>query len=172
MRRAERLRQFVRRERAGIRFCALFAAFTVLAFAIIYATQQVLVVPLNRHLAWMATQLFRLVGANVSSSGPSVTLGGFTVEIRSNCNAIYEVGLYVAAVWAYPASRRDRLLGTLMGAAVLYVVNLIRILTLLILGGIRFSWFEAAHLYVWQTLFLLVVAACWIGWVSRLRSVA
>ena len=46
------------------------------------------------------------------------------------------------------------------------------ILTLLALGVLQYSWFEATHLYVWQALFLLVVATCWIGWVSRLRPVA
>jgi exosortase/archaeosortase family protein len=59
-----------------------------------------------------------------------------------------------------------------VGAGVLYVVNFIRILTLLALGVLQYSWFEATHLYVWQALFLLVVATCWIGWVSRLRPVA
>ena len=120
----------------------------------------------------MAEKSLRLVGAHASSSGPAVTLSGFAVEIRSNCNAIYEVAFYVAAVWAYPASRRDRLIGTLVGAAVLYVVNLVRILTLLVVGVLQPSWFEATHLYVWQVLFLLVVATCWIGWVSRIRPVA
>jgi len=162
----------LRRERAGIRFCGFFALFTVLGFAIIYAAQHVLVVPLNRHLAWLTEQLLRLVGAHASSSGPAVALSGFSVEIRSNCNAIYEVALYAAAVWAYPASLRDRLIGTLVGAGVLYVVNFVRILTLLTLGVLQYSWFEATHLYVWQVLFLLLVATCWIGWVSRLRPVA
>jgi exosortase H (IPTLxxWG-CTERM-specific) len=167
-----RLGRALARQKAGVRFCALFALYTVLGFAVIYAAQGALVTPLNRHLAWMAEQCLRLFGAHVSSSGPAVTMSGFSVEIRSNCNAIYEVGLYAAAVLAYPASLRERLIGTTAGAGVLYVVNLIRILTLLALGVVQYSWFEVAHLYVWQTLFLLVVATCWFGWVSRLRPVA
>ena len=99
-------------------------------------------------------------------------MSGFAVDIRSNGNAIYEVGLYAAAVWAYPASLSDRLIGTLVGAGVLYVVNFVRILTLVAAGVLQPSWFEATHLYVWQVLFLLVVATCWIGWVSRIRPVA
>ena len=34
----------------------------------------------------------------------------------------------------------------------------LRILTLLALGVLQYSWFEATHLYVWQVLLLLVVA--------------
>jgi exosortase/archaeosortase family protein len=107
-----------------------------------------------------------------ASSGATVRLGSFAVEIRSNCNAIYEIGLYTAAVWAYPASLRERLIGTLVGAAVLYVVNFLRIMTLLVLGLLQPAWFESTHLYAWQVLFLLVVATCWITWVSRVRPIA
>ena len=167
-----KLATFLRRQRDGVRFCALFALFTVLAFAVLYAAQNVLIVPLNRHFAWMSETFLRLVGIHASSSGPVVTLSSFAVEIRNNCNAIYEVGLYTAAVWAYPATRRDRLIGTLVGASVLYVVNLLRIVTLLAVGLLYRSWFEATHLYAWQALFLLAVATCWIAWVSRIRPVA
>jgi exosortase H (IPTLxxWG-CTERM-specific) len=167
-----KLAAFVREQREGIRFCALFALFTAVAFAILYAGQNVLVVPLNRHLAWMTEKFIRLVGVHASSSGGVVSLSGFAVEIKNNCNAIYEVGLYTAAVWAYPASWRQRLTGTLIGAGVLYVVNFLRILTLLTVGLLYRSWFEATHLYAWQLVFLLVVGGCWIAWVSRIRPVA
>jgi exosortase H (IPTLxxWG-CTERM-specific) len=163
---------FAREQREGIRFCALFALFTVVAFGLLYAGQNFLVVPLNRHLAWMTEKIIRLAGVTASSSGGVVSVGSFAVEIKNNCNAIYEVGLYTAAVWAYPASWRDRLVGTLVGAAVLYVVNFLRILTLLTVGLLHRSWFEATHLYAWQAVFLLVVGACWIAWVSRVRPVA
>jgi len=166
------LARVLRRQRDGLRFCVRFALFTVLAFVLLYAGQAVLVAPVNRQLAWMSAKFLRLVGASASSSGSVVALGSFAVEILNNCNAVYEIGLYAAAVWAYPASRRDRLIGTLVGAAVLYVVNFLRILTLLGLGLLQPSWFEATHLYAWQALFLLVVATCWVVWVSRVRPVA
>jgi exosortase H (IPTLxxWG-CTERM-specific) len=172
MKMTSRLTVFLRRQSDGVRFCALFTLFTVLVFAGLYAAQHVLVVPLNRHFAWMTEQCLRLVGVHTSSSGPVVALSRFAVEIRDNCNAIYEVGLYAAAVWAYPASWRDQLLGTLAGASVLYVVNVLRILTLLAVGLLQPSWFEVMHLYAWQTLFLLVVATCWLAWVSWIRPVA
>lgn len=166
------LRARLRRHRDAVRFCGLFAGFTVLSFVILYLSQNLIVVPLNRHFAWISEKVLRLVGVQVSSSGAIVTLSTFAVEIRNNCNAIYEVGLFTAAVWAYPASWRDRLIGTVVGAAVLYVVNVLRIATLLVVGLVQPSWFEATHLYAWQAVFLLVVATCWIAWVSRIRPVA
>jgi exosortase/archaeosortase family protein len=161
--------RWLRQQRDGIRFCALFALFTVLTFAALYVAEKRLVVPLNRHLAWMAEKCLRLVGVPATSAGPVVSMASFGVEIKNNCNAIYEIGLYAAAVWAYPASVRDHLRGTVMGAVVLYGVNLLRILTLLALGLLAPAWFGPTHLYAWQLIFLLVVAACWLGWIARVR---
>ena len=101
-----------------------------------------------------------------------MTVPGFAVEIRNSCNAIYEIGLYAAAVWAYPATARERLVGTAVGAAVLSIVNALRVFGLIALGVYARDWFEVAHLYAWQLVFLAVVAACWLGWVLRLREVA
>jgi exosortase H (IPTLxxWG-CTERM-specific) len=167
-----RLRLLLGRQRDGIRFCVLFALYTVLAFAVLYAAQTVLIDPLNRHLARMTRTVLGLFGGRTASSGAVVTLGTFAVEIKNNCNAAYEIGLYTAAVWAYPVSPRDRLIGSLLGAAVLYGVNFLRILTLLALGLLQPAWFESTHLYAWQALFLLVVAGCWLAWVSRVSPVA
>jgi exosortase/archaeosortase family protein len=52
------------------------------------------------------------------------------------------------------------------------VVNLIRVLSLLYLGYLLPGAFEAAHVYVWQVLFLATVAGLWLGWVGRVRPVA
>lgn len=144
----------------------------MIAFAVLYAGQRVIVTPINRHLAWLAEWGLRAVGVGAASTGPVVTVPGFAVEIKNNCNAVYEIGLYVAAVWAYPASLRERILGTALGAGVLYVVNGVRILSLIAIGAYAREWFEAGHLYAWQVVFLAAVATCWLGWVLRVRRFA
>src|SRR5262245_56914631 len=111
---------FLRRDRRGIHVCVLVAVFTVLVVALLYAAQVAPIDPLNRHLAWLSRAVLGLFGLPTRSSGAVVTLGRFAVEIKNNCNAAYEIGLYAAAVWAYPAPVRDRVVGTLLGAGVLY----------------------------------------------------
>jgi len=155
-----------------VRFCLLFSLYTLLAFLLLYALDDLIRVPFTRRIAWVTHGLLRAVGSQAWVAGTSVGIPGFAVEIKNNCNAIYEIGLYAAAVLAYPAPLTQRLLGTLLGAGVIYIVNLIRILSLLALGRYWPWGFQAAHLYVWQALFLAVVAACWLGWVGRVRPVA
>ncbi|MDE2179330.1 MAG: archaeosortase/exosortase family protein [candidate division NC10 bacterium] len=156
----------------GLSFCLRFALYTVASFLLLYALHKPVVVPFTRAIAYLAYVLLTILGAHAWISGASVGIPGFAVEIKNNCNAIYEIGLYGAAIFAYPAPMRGRLTGFLLGGVVLYVVNLLRVVSLLALGRYWPGGFQAAHLYVWQALFLALVAACWFGWLSRVRSVA
>jgi exosortase/archaeosortase family protein len=140
----ERFPRSTAEHRAGWRFCALFALLAVAIFAALYAVQDTLVAAINLHVAWVAAALIGALGPGVVS------------------------GLFASAVWAYPASVRARALGTLVGVAVLYAVNLLRVISLLGLGLLARDWFDLVHLYVWQAVFFSIVAACWLGWIFRL----
>jgi exosortase H (IPTLxxWG-CTERM-specific) len=166
----QRLPQASSEERVVLRFCLAFAAFTVAVFIALYGVQDTIIVRLNRHVAWLAGAIVTALGAPVASRGAVVSVGSFAVEIKNNCNAIYEAGLFAAAVWAYPAPVRAKAVGTLLGVSILYLVNLVRVLSLLAIGVLARGWFDVAHLYVWQALFFAVVAGCWFGWILRLPS--
>jgi exosortase/archaeosortase family protein len=156
----------------GVRFCLLFSVYTLGACLLLFALQRPFVVPFTRGIAWLTHALLRAVGVQAWVAGASVGIPGFAVTIKNNCNAVYEIALYGAAVFAYPAPLPQRVAGVLVGAGVLYLVNLLRVLSLLALGRYWPWGFEATHVYVWQALFLAVVTACWFSWVSRVRPVA
>ena len=167
-----RLTQWIRQRQEGLAFCLRFSLYTLLAFLLLYALHDLFVVPFTRYIALLTYILLRAVGTKAWVAGSSIGIPGFAVEIKNNCNAIYEIGLYAAAIFAYPAPIRQRLAGFLLGAGVLYLVNLLRVISLLAIGRYWPGGFQPAHVYVWQALFLAVVAALWLGWVGRVRPVA
>jgi exosortase/archaeosortase family protein len=169
---AARLAERLRAQQSVLRFCLRFGVYSAIAFAVLYALQDQLVEPFTRGIAWAAYKLIRAFGTPVSLDGVAVHVPNFTVLIRNNCNAAYEMGLYAAATLAYPAPATRRTTGILFAVIVLYVVNLIRVLSLVYTGYLLPRFFEAAHVYVWQVLFLLVVAALWLSWIGRVRPVA
>ena len=95
-----RLAAFVREQREGIRFCALFALFTGVAFAILYAGQNVLVVPLNRHLAWMTEKFIRLVFQNEPRGGIDVGKTSLRVAVVNEVlRLLHDVAEALLARW-------------------------------------------------------------------------
>jgi exosortase H (IPTLxxWG-CTERM-specific) len=167
-----RLAEGLREHRSVLSFCLRFGVYAIVAFGLLYALQDQVVEPFTRGIAWVTYRLMRAAGTPVSLDGVTVKTPNFAVLIRNNCNAAYEMGLYAAATLAYPAPASQRTIGILFGVVVLYVVNLIRVLSLLYTGYLIPGFFEAAHVYVWQVLFLVVVAALWLSWIGRVRPVA
>jgi exosortase/archaeosortase family protein len=162
----------LQQHRGVLLFCLRFGVYSAVAFGALYALQDQVVEPFTRGIAWVTYRLMRAVGTPVSLDGVTVSVPNFAVLIRNNCNAAYEIGLYAAATLAYPASAGSRTTGILFAVVVLYVVNLIRVVTLLYMGYLVPGLFEAAHVYIWQVLFLVVVAALWLSWIGRVRPVA
>jgi len=154
-------------QQQGLSFCLRFGLYTLLCFLFLYALEDRLVVPFTRVIARLSHASLTILGVRSWVSGASVGIPGFAVEIKNNCNAIYEIGLYAAAVFAYPATWRMRALGFVLGASVLYSANLLRVLSLIGIGRYFPGGFQIAHLYLWQALFLALVAACWLSRIHR-----
>ncbi|MEO8847281.1 MAG: exosortase H, partial [Casimicrobiaceae bacterium] len=74
----------------------------------------------------------------------------------------------LAAMLAYPAPWKNKLLGLLAGTLAVQGLNIVRVISLFYLGQWNRSWFEWAHLYVWQALIMLDVLIVWLVWVRTL----
>jgi exosortase/archaeosortase family protein len=164
--------QQFRRHRGVLLFCLRFGVCSVLAFSLLYALQDQVVEPFTRGIAWVTYMFMRALGAPVGLDGVAVTMPNFSVLIRNNCNAVYEMGLYTALTLAYPAPAARRITGILFAVVVLYVVNLVRVVSLLYTGYLLPGFFDAAHVYVWQVLFVAVIGGLWLNWIRQIRRVA
>ena len=79
--------------------------------------------------------------------------------------------MLVAAILAFPASWKRRLIGLAVGVVAVQGLNIIRVISLFYLGQWDLRVFEWAHLYVWQALIMLDVLVVWLVWVRTLPPV-
>jgi len=146
----------------------LFAGYTLGFFALLYGLDTQLVDPFTRWIAQLTRAILLLAGTQAWVTGKVVATPTFSVAIQNNCNAIYEIALFVAAVLAYPATWRERAWGALLGFVALYLVNLVRVLSLIYIGGHFRQYFDASHIYIWQSLFIVFALGLWIYWAGSL----
>jgi len=92
----------------------------------------------------------------------------FTFIVVPECGAIEVMAIFFAAVAAFPTAWRKRLLGLGLGLPVLYGVNVFRLACLAMLGAWTGSgkWFDFAHEYVWQAVYVVFVVGLWLSWVE------
>ena len=113
---------------------------------------------------------FGLLGQGVARQGSSIQALGSSVQIVSDCSPHMPFLIYGAVILAFPSSWRQRLLGLLFGALVIHLFNTIRIITLIWILKWRTSWFEFAHVYLWQTGTILIVFITFALWIRTLGS--
>ena len=95
---------------------------------------------------------------------------GFAVSIEAGCNGVEATIVLVAAILAFPASWKRKLIGLVVGIVAVQGLNIVRVISLFYLGQWNFDAFEWAHLYVWQALIMLDVMVVWLLWVRTLAA--
>ncbi len=98
------------------------------------------------------------------------TRNGFAVSIERGCNGVEALIILFAALFAFPSTLRQKLIGFAFGFVAIQALNLVRIISLFYIGQYSHTWFEWFHLYLWQALIIidaLVVWLIWLRWIAR-----
>lgn len=147
-------------------FVVLFAVCMGLLYAITFipAVEQ-RVIPYYMELnARVSKAILNGFGEGAWTDGTRIVSPRYSVDIQHGCDAIAPTALFVAAVLAFPAPMVSKLLGVVVGASVLAMVNLVRIVALFFTGIYWQSAFEVMHVDVWQPVFILLALSLWVAW--------
>ena len=128
--------------------------------------------PLRRHTAEMTAFLLSLIGLTPSVSGVIVSASGFSVQIVSECTAVFVAILFFSFVIAYPTTFKHKFIGLLFGLPVLVGANLLRVVFIFLVGLNFRAMFEYAHVYIGQILMVLLVLLISMLWLRSTVSVA
>jgi exosortase H (IPTLxxWG-CTERM-specific) len=128
------------------------------------------VVPWTNQLATISAGLVTLADPGVLAIGKVLrsTQNGFAVSIEAGCNGVEATIVLLAAVLAFPAPWKNKLIGLAAGIVAVQGLNVVRVISLFYLGQWNYQVFEWAHLYVWQALIMLDVLVVWLVWVRTL----
>jgi exosortase/archaeosortase family protein len=123
---------------------------------------------LSAWLSWLFLKgLGSIVGFPVVRDGKNIGSTGFAVEVSPACSGAVPTMIYLAAVFAYPTTVRAKAIGAAMGAAIIHAVNLLRVITLFLIGLFAHQYFHDTHVYVAQALVVCIAVATWLFWAGR-----
>jgi len=101
------------------------------------------------------------------SRGDMIGSGSFTIRIAQGCEGTEGILLIVAALCAFSIRMRDKIVGILVGSAVLYTANLVRIVVLYYTLKYRPHLFDLAHVYIGQTFIIFVGILFFMAWITK-----
>ncbi|MGE0356047.1 MAG: exosortase H [Burkholderiales bacterium] len=155
-----------------VRFFVAFVAILVALFAaeLTPPVQGAVVLPWTEALASASAGLITLFDPRVAAYGKILLnpTNGFAISIEAGCNGIEAAIILIAAMLAFPAPWKHRVVGILAGLSAVQALNVVRVISLFYLGQWNMGFFEWAHLYLWQALIMLDVLVVWLVWIRTL----
>lgn len=151
-----------------LRFFLVFLVLQLGLFGVnmLSVVQEHLVLPWTSLLARLCVALVTWFDATAVASGKVLwnSSTGFGVSIEAGCNGVEACIVLFAAVVAFPAGWRYKLLGLAVGMAAVQALNVVRVISLYYLGQWNTTAFHFAHAYLWQGLIMLDVLVVWLLW--------
>ncbi|HVV98657.1 MAG TPA: exosortase H [Rhodanobacteraceae bacterium] len=155
-----------------LRFIFLFLLYLAILFGLelLRPVDAHVILPFTAAIAKISVGLVGLFDSHAVAFGKVLqsTSNGFAISIERGCNGVEAVIILVAAMLAFPAPGKHRLIGIGLGFLAIQALNLVRIISLFYLGQWNRVWFDWFHLYLWQALIVLDALIAFLIWLRYL----
>lgn len=117
--------------------------------------------PIVKGYAWIGHKILNIFGQGTSFENTVIINKIFQIDISKGCDAVTPTILFLAAVLTFPIAFKLKTPALLIAPLALAALNVIRIVSLFLIGVYAPSFFEFAHIELWQVIFIVF---CFIGW--------
>jgi exosortase H (IPTLxxWG-CTERM-specific) len=155
-----------------LRFFIIFSVLLIGLFTleILQPAEKYVIIPFTSAIADISVWIVQGFDENVIATGNILRdkVSGFGVRIERGCNGLEAVIILFAAIFAFPAPFKNKMIGFVAGFFAIQLLNLVRIISLYYLGQWNYTAFEWFHLYLWQALIILDAMVVWLIWLRTL----
>jgi len=120
--------------------------------------------PVVKAYAWLSSGMLNLMGFGTTSDGMVVSSSDFALEVSKGCDGLTPIMLLVTGILVYPVAFKWKGPGLLFGISTLWFLNLIRIVSLFVVGIYLPNMFEIFHVEIWQAIFIVIAVLLWFYW--------
>lgn len=152
--------------RSRIVFVSKFAGAIVVLYMVvaINPVNDHVIVPFTGLVARASGAVLHVFDGEVEVDGTVIRSPRFALDVQNGCNGVEATILLVAAIFAFPATLKSRVLGLLAATLAVQLLNVVRLTSLFWLGAHHHRVFDLFHVAVWQSLIILAAISMFILW--------
>ncbi len=143
-------------------------------FVVWYIVYEKWLLPDGRLDAWLSLNIIgnsagiiKWMGYDVYTVNRIIGIGEYSgIEVVNGCNGISAIGLFLGFILAFPGPWKNRLSFSVMGIGIIYIINMLRIVTLTITKVEWPAFFDFTHDYSTTTIFYISIFFLWMIWVN------
>jgi exosortase family protein XrtF len=135
--------------------------------------------PVTAIVTKRSSTLLNLLGEETNTqpkeSSPSVSIlnpSGVVINVFEGCNGINVMIVFVSFLFAFGGKRKKIIWFLPMGIIIIYLANLIRVMTLYYVAEYWAAYFYYLHKYVLTAFLYLLVFVLWWFWIEKVNNVS
>lgn len=122
---------------------------------------------LSLNIIGTSAGIIEFFGYDVFTVNRIIGIGEYPgIEIVNGCNGIAAMGLFLGFIIAYPGDWKNKASFCLAGIGIIYLVNILRVITLTITQVKWPEFFDFTHDYSTTAIFYIVIFVLWMVWVN------
>jgi len=129
-----------------------------------------IITPWTEANAAAAAAVSTALGQRAYAYDTSLIASGGRLVVKKGCNGVEAFVILVSAILASPVAVSRRLLGVLLAAAGIFGCNILRLVNLLFVAVHYPERLDLFHIYVWQTLIVLMAFGIFMLWGTYLAG--
>jgi len=118
-------------------------------------------------LARITSGILNGFGQRTIVAGSTVSSDAFAITVVAACTGLFTTGLFLIAVIAYPTGWRSKLIGAGIGLGGVFLLNIVRLVSLYYIGVHLPRFLDQAHQLIWQSVLIVFAVALWLLWAGR-----
>lgn len=123
-------------------------------------------IAINTFTAKAVVLVARILGFDMRRDWFEIEMGGGSFRIVFECTGFFIAFLFLSCVLAFPASLKKKGIGLAIGLPVIFLVNLFRVITIMLVDIWRPQYTHAVHMYLWNISFIIIVVVLFQIWVD------
>ena len=143
-------------------------------FVVWYIVYEKWLLPDGRLDEWLSLNIIgnsagiiKWFGYDVYTVNRIIGIGEYSgIEVVDGCNGISAIGLFLGFILAFPGPWKNRISFSVMGIGIIYLINVVRIVTLTITKVEWPTFFDFTHDYSTTTIFYISIFILWMIWVN------
>ncbi|UCH92454.1 MAG: archaeosortase/exosortase family protein [Candidatus Aminicenantes bacterium] len=89
---------------------------------------------------------------------------GFAMIITVKCLGLLLAGFLIAVILASPSSMRKKIIGIILGTGIIFMVNLLRLISLFVVGTYASGSIDFVHDILWEGIMIVLTFGIWMKW--------
>ncbi|RQD88403.1 archaeosortase B [Methanosalsum natronophilum] len=160
------IKEYFEKNKSLTKFIGLYV-FYILVFTIIYIVIKDDIQFTRDITATSLGIILNVLGIENYCTGSFVYLENMSLRVIDECTGIYEILVYASCVLAYSTTISKKMIGLAFGIPAILGINMVRLVSLSVVGVWNPDLFDYIHYYFWQVTLLIIIAIVVIVWIEQ-----